>query len=705
MRQLAPTLMGILLVCALEGAAVSEAWAQSSRIAPPPVRQVARGRLFGGGRQQRQEESEQPPAPVPTTLPRTPSSKPQPRPSQAQTAAIPAPTDPAQSAEPVAKPDPTLTLAKQAIDVSKRRFLDPTKGFSPWMIMHGVLALRQEYTLMIGNQPVNAIDYVTKQNPLYAWTLPDPLKPGTPMIPVRGHYFESTAYGGRAHPYIVSFAFEGHPNQFLAILSMTDLPLNHQLKVSDSQKPGAEKTITMADMVRHAQMNMSVVNSPGGLNEIAWTLWFLANYIEPDAKWTDKNGQPWSMEQLVRIQTNAPIFSGSQEIAPCGGTHGLFALACACNSYQQKFGKLEGAWLTARAKLDQQIVYAAKMQNRDGSFSSDFFKSYAHSTEMGVRFKSSGHMLEWLMMAMPPELLEQQWVKNAVTCVSNDLIRWQGAELLPADTGAMYHAVHALVLYRNRLEPPSSVPQPPRVVELPPDQKHPAPGTTNKQTDPKMPAGGQPEATIRLINPSINKLSPLGSARPLLRPITNSKDTGEKSASEGNPAAPPKSEKLGEVKKPAPGEPGSNPTADPTKPALEKPAIAPKTKPAPSEPKSEGAIVVPLTEEEGGTAPAPLFSPEPEAETPTPTEVKPAVPGEPTPLEPTPLEPTPATEPTPAAPDAEKKPAEAEPPVAEKKPAEKKPTPVEPTPAPATPPSLVPPLPEPTPPQSPSSSD
>lgn len=475
--------------------------------------------------------------------------------------------------------------------------------------MHGLLALRQEYQLRVGDKTVNAIEYISQQNPLYVASLPDPqLPPGSPRVDVREYWFQSTAYGGRAQPYVVSFAFEGHTNQFLAILSMADLPLTHTFVVSDPQRPGMTKTITMADMVRHAQMNMHL----GNPNEMAWTLWFLTNYLEPDASWIDKDGKPWSMEQLVTTQTNAPLFSGNRLLAPCGGTHGMFALACACNSYQQKHGKLNGAWLAARQKLDDYAAAAQRMQNQDGSFSTEFFRTTGWSAAMGPRFKSSGHMLEWLMMALPPERLNEPWVRNGIKSVAEDLIRNGYVGLATSDTGAMYHAVHALVLYRNRVEPPASVVPPEQVAELPPEMKNPAPGTTllnpltptppnpGKVVDPKM----TPVPPIQLGNPVADPLSPLGPVRPNLKPIANSKEMEAPSKSGGTseipprlvvppmPLPPPMAEKIPE---PASGEPGRMPALVPTKPLLEKPTLPEKPTPAPSEPKAEGAIVPPLT--------------------------------------------------------------------------------------------------------------
>lgn len=588
MRRFTSQILLCLLVFTLIGGMDTPVTAQSPRTAPLPLKTVARPRLFGRRQSEDQQKQEQPKPKSP--IPQTP-----PGPQQLAM----------QQQAPAGNDDKVLKQAKLAIEINKLRYLTPnqggTAGHTPWMIMHGVLALRESYQLKIDNKLVNAIDYITKSNPVYQANLPDPQREGFPLVRVQNHWFESTAYGGRAQPYIVSFAFEGHTNQFLAILSTCNLPLTHEFVVSDPKRPGATKKITMADMVRHAKLNVHV----GNPNEIAWTLWFLANYLEPDEKWVDKDGHPWSMEQLVNVQTNAPLFNGSQDLAPCGGTHGMFALACACNSYQAKYGKLQGAWLAARQKLDKHIELARRMQNRDGSLSTEFFKTTGYSAQMGPRFKTSGHMLEWMMMALPPESLNEQWVRSAVMSVANDLVRWGGTGLETAETGAMYHALHALVLYRNRVEP-SGTAAPPQLVEKKdpikvaekPDEPMSNPSIGPKTSGPqmatppqgKMPAGNGQDATIRLLNPSTNRLSPLGNNRPRLRPITNSKD-GEPESEEDTspqhpliPDPPPVAEKIGE----SDAEGG---LLVPTHPELEKPAPVSRLKPVPGEPKSGAAPI------------------------------------------------------------------------------------------------------------------
>jgi len=310
-----------------------------------------------------------------------------------------------------------LELVETAIKKTSRRYLDADRH-TPWQIMHGLLAYRGDFLLKSGDGHVNAIEWISN-GARYRGT----------------HWFEPTRWGGRAHPFTVPYAFEGHVNQFTAILSMSNLPLDHQLKVAGG------RTITVSDLVEHAKMAVSTQN------ELTWTLWFLTHYIEPDAEWVNQDNQRWSMEYLVRVQTRSSLTR-----APCGGTHNLFALAYARNAYLRKHGQLRGTWLEADQKLKQYIAAAKALQNADGTFSTQFFKGRGYSADFNERLKSSGHMLEWLMMALPTQRLNEEWVTRAVKAVANDLVTNASQ---PAECGPLYHAVHSLVLYRNRVAPPA----------------------------------------------------------------------------------------------------------------------------------------------------------------------------------------------------------------------------------------------------------
>jgi hypothetical protein len=154
------------------------------------------------------------------------------------------------------------------------------------------------------------------------------------------------------------------------------------------------------------------------------------------------------MERLVRINNQAQVTT-----APCGGTHQLFALSLARNSYMQKHGRLNGAWLEADQKLQSYIAAAKAGQNPDGTFSSAMFKGRGYSNDFNERIKSSGHMLEWLMAALPERRLSEQWVRSGVEAVARDLVNNANQ---PADCGPLYHALHSIILYRDRVAPKST---------------------------------------------------------------------------------------------------------------------------------------------------------------------------------------------------------------------------------------------------------
>lgn len=312
------------------------------------------------------------------------------------------------------KVDPLLQLAMKAIDKTQRRYMDANQH-RPWQIIHGLVGLRRDLELRDRNRKVNAIE----------WLSSGPTFKGE-------HWFMVTEHGAKARGYNgTPYEFEGHVNQTLALLAMSNLSLEHQFRVAGG------RTITMADLVNHAKLNVTT------REEITWTLWFLTHYLDIDEEWTNVDGDPWSIEELVRLQTRASVVN-----APCGGTHGLFAIAYARNAYLYKHGHLRGTYFDADQKIKRHIELARKLQNRDGSFSTEYFKGPGYSRDFNERLKSSGHMLEWLMMAMPHKQLSEPWVRRAVASVATDLVHNAHR---PAETGPMYHAVHSLVLYRERM--------------------------------------------------------------------------------------------------------------------------------------------------------------------------------------------------------------------------------------------------------------
>lgn len=363
-----------------------------------------------------------PAIPTAPTTPATPVSPLIPTTPSAPAKSTPTPVIATPPAEKPAPTDPLLAQVDEAIKVTSRRYLDAS-GHTPWQMVHGLLALRENFEIKVEGKKVNGLEWISN-GPVYR---------GTP-------WFEKTQYGGRAQPYNgTPYVFEGHPNQFIGYMTLCNLPLEHKFKTT------GEETITVADIINNAKMEVR----EGDDN--TWTLWALAHYLGPDARWVNKYNQEWSVERLVQLETYAVVTR-----APCGGCHGLFALAYARNGYiQSNKGPLRGVWLEADMKVKRYVAEAKAWQNSDGSFSANSFKGPGYSPDFEKRVNTSGHILEFLMGALTQKQIEEEWIRRAVQAISRDLIENRKAAL--SDVGGMYHAVDSLVIYRDRIAPKAVV--------------------------------------------------------------------------------------------------------------------------------------------------------------------------------------------------------------------------------------------------------
>ncbi|MCP4782043.1 MAG: methyltransferase domain-containing protein [Fuerstiella sp.] len=310
--------------------------------------------------------------------------------------------------------DELIKLCKESVDTTARRLLS-TESHTPWQIMHGLLALRHDFQILHQGQSISGLDWVAQG-----------------QIFDDEYWFESSRHGGRAHPYSRPYAFEGHANQFLAILSMCGVEPDRTFGTSSGP-------ITMRGMINNAQQTVKEKDEP------TWTLWALSRYLPSSARWRSEDGESWSIEKLVQTQTAKPM-----QGAPCGGTHGLFALAHARNVYLRQRKPLRGVWLQAEYKIRKYINTARMQQNADGTLSSNFFRGKEYNPDFNKRMASAGHILEFLMIALPQNELGERWVRRAIEAMARDLLNNRKAYV---KCSPLYHSVNALNIYLDRVNP------------------------------------------------------------------------------------------------------------------------------------------------------------------------------------------------------------------------------------------------------------
>jgi hypothetical protein len=290
-----------------------------------------------------------------------------------------------------------------------------TKDQAAWQIVHGALAYGRPFQIYHDGQLVSAIDYLLDGGPLRGWVL----RKGD-------HGLDTLVEPG-------SKMGQGHEDQWLGYLSQCGLPKDQQIKV------GTE-TFTVNDLITQAQWDVY-----DGM-EATWTLMAFNTYLPLDAEWTAKDGSQWNIERLVRIETDQNLADSA-----CGGTHRLYALTKARNRYREEGGKLtessDGTWEQADKKIRDAVAAAREFQQPDGSFSTNYFSRAAASAEIDARISTTGHVLEFLMVALDDDQIKEPWVTRAVVHLVDCLEKTKNFDL---ECGALYHAAHALRLYRER---------------------------------------------------------------------------------------------------------------------------------------------------------------------------------------------------------------------------------------------------------------
>lgn len=288
-----------------------------------------------------------------------------------------------------------------------------------WQILHGALAFERDFQVQQGERSVSAVEHLLNGGEMKGWTVE--------LIP-----HEDGSTGLRAMLEEGSKTGQGHADQWLAVLSQCELPPTQSIRVDDQQ-------VSMMDFVRQVQRDV-----PRNVKrEFSWTLIGLTGYLPTDARWTANDGREWGIEELVEIETEQELASSA-----CGGTHRVIGLAMTLQRHRQAGRPMTETWQAADAVIANAIAEAKRHQNPDGSFSIHYFAGPGSSPDLAQNLGATGHIVEFLAIALDDHQLREPWVRNAVEYLCDV---FEKTREVPLECGALYHAAHGLVLYRERL--------------------------------------------------------------------------------------------------------------------------------------------------------------------------------------------------------------------------------------------------------------
>lgn len=291
-----------------------------------------------------------------------------------------------------------------------------------WQIVHGALAFGRDFKITDrSGKDVRAIEYLLEGGAMEGWKLKEGVMLGEPPRP-----------GLRAIVEAGSKTGQGHADQWLGYLADIGFQLDQEIKADG-------RVFTLEDYLRQIEYDV-----PYNVDqEYSWTLMALSTYRPSDYEWTAGDGNRWSIARLLEIEINHDL-----GVSACGGSHRMAGIVTALNARRKQGGKFEGVWQQADDKVRQCVDLAHRYQNSDGCLSTNWFQRPGSSPDIKERLGCSGHVLEFVIMASTDEELRQPWIKQGVVYLCQLLNKTRTANL---ECGALYHAAHGLVLYRQRM--------------------------------------------------------------------------------------------------------------------------------------------------------------------------------------------------------------------------------------------------------------
>lgn len=292
-----------------------------------------------------------------------------------------------------------------------------TRDHTPWEVMHRIVAYGTQCEILRGGPqgtPVNAI----------GWLLYGGKCKGQRIVHVEQ---------GRIAA-LQGVGVQGHPGQLLAIIAQARARADYPIVLDG-------RTFTLADLIESEKLTCR-----SGM-ELTFKLIALSWYLDSDATWRNAAGEEWSISRLVKEEVEAPIL----RTAACGGTHRLMGLTYAVREREQQGKPIDGQFLRAQKYLADYHEYTFKLQNADGSFSTEWFVRRGARPDLDRRVQTTGHILEWLVYSIPESMLRDQRVVRAVDYLSGILAAQPNRQW---EIGPLGHALHALAIYDERVFAP-----------------------------------------------------------------------------------------------------------------------------------------------------------------------------------------------------------------------------------------------------------
>jgi len=284
---------------------------------------------------------------------------------------------------------------------------------SPWGIMHALIAYGVDTEIVSNGRHVNAIGHLCFNQPCR----------GMQLMTLNRQRIEVQIGPG----------YQGHSGQFLAMLAQSKVKSEYPIRIEGRE-------FTVADLIESEKLGCRTKT------ELTFKLIGLSHYLPPlDAQWKNDLGESWSVARLIKEELAQNVVGSA-----CGGTHRMTGFSYAVNKTLKQGGEFEGQFLRAEKFVNSYHEYIFKLQNSDGSFSTNWFEGRGEAPEAKRRVETTGHMLEWLVCSLPSDELQDPRVVKSVDYLSGLLLQL-AKQKQTVEIGPRGHALHGLAIYADRV--------------------------------------------------------------------------------------------------------------------------------------------------------------------------------------------------------------------------------------------------------------
>ena len=299
-----------------------------------------------------------------------------------------------------------------------------TRDRSPWEVMHALLAYEAHSKVLQGGpkgEPITAAGWLCYNRACKKRTLMYVDDDGELRV--------------RVGP-----ALQGHRGQLLAMLAQSRINENYPMLVEEHE-------LSIRDLIEMEKRTCYP------RTELTFKLIGLMHYLESNETWLNDQGMEWSIPKLVEEELRQPIRG-----AACGGTHRLSGLTLAYKTRIARGESIDGQYLRAKNFVRRYQQYAYRLQNRDGSFSTEWFRGPGNEESLDRKLKTTGHILEWLLYAATEKELRHWKTTKAANYLANIMYRNRNKDW---EAGPLGHAIHALLVYDRLVFSPYDPPNQP----------------------------------------------------------------------------------------------------------------------------------------------------------------------------------------------------------------------------------------------------